>query len=185
MANQRRSIEQRLGKLGAKPLSAEDHRYLISLGIPGIYLDQDCRGNVTPLMKISAVFSDDGRWFAYDKDGEAAFIFEIDDPFSGTKDAVVFRPNVKGVAFLENIPALLGMNNLFDRTADYGLIAHGDALSFIKAGRSGILIVGCENAADLLRGLDSVFFEDRRQALAVSEASQLQNIVVLNNRGTL
>lgn len=182
MANHRLSVDKRLSQLGAKPLQQAERHLLTQLGIPSIYLDFDCHGNQSPIMKITAVFSDDQRWFSHDAHAETAFIFETKNPFDGTHDAVAFRPDVKAISFHERIPALLGLDNLLEPHASESLLAHANVLNFLRFGRSGVMVIDEQRSAALLREAGMVFFEDCKQAHAIRLASQLDNLAALKKR---
>jgi hypothetical protein len=170
-----------LGELNAQELLLEDRDWLQRQGIPLSFIDADWQGMPQPIWRAHVTFSTDGRWFDPWPDGVAAFVVEVRDQFGDHVDWAAWRPRTDSLSTCIGALPLLGIENCF-RPRVGELVIHASALSWLVAGRSGVLLRDIPQAVDWLRDAGTLLFESHEQAQAVRDASTLKNIFVLNSR---
>lgn len=170
-----------LEDLNAKDLSSKAREWLQQQGVSVGFIDADWKGAASPIWRAHVSFSSDGRWFDPSPDGVAAFVVEVRDQFGDHVDWAAWRPRSGSLATSIGALPLLGIENCF-RPRLGVLVVHASALSWLTAGRSGVLLRDISQAVDWLRDAGTLLFESREQAQAVRDASTLKNIFVMNSR---
>jgi hypothetical protein len=170
-----------LEELCAEPLTARQREWLQQQGVPTRFIDADWRGLPAPIWRTHVAFSSDRRWFDPSPDGVTAFVVEVRDQFGEHADWAAWRP--RSGSFATSIGALpmLGIENCF-RPRVGELVIHASPLSWLVAGRSGVLLRDIPQAVDWLRDAGPLLFESREQAQAVRDASTIGNIFVMKQR---
>lgn len=170
-----------LDELRAEPLTTSQREWLQQQGLPARFIDVDWRGLAAPIWRAHVAFSSDGRWFDPSPDGVAAFLVEVRNQFNEHVDWAAWRPRSGSLATAVGALPLLGIENCL-RPQVCELVIHASALSWLAAGRSGVLLRDISQAVDWLRDAGTLLFESREQAQAVRDASTLKNIFVMNSR---
>ena len=170
-----------LEELNAQELLFEDCDWLQKQGIPLPFLQFDWKGMAAPIRRAHVEFSSDGRWFDPSPAGVAAFLVEVRNQFNEHVDWAAWQPRSGSLATAVGALPLLGIENcLRPRVSE--LVIHASPLSWLTAGRSGVLIRDIPQAVDWLRNAGTLLFESCEQAQAVRDASTLKTIFVMTSR---